>query len=165
MKLIYAILYNGMYLIRSDGEAISLLESDIQVNPSYGFESPDSENLWIWKESGVFVYRKCIYFTEDFCVAVFDALGEVIPNPGFQWIPADRLLQLNDDSMPALLLAENAILSKTAPWMIENGFLNYLTWAKHILTSHGYKIIGHPIQVKNTYVSTVFRIETNLGFV
>lgn len=165
MKLIYAILHNGMYLTRGDGETISLLESDMEVNPTYGFESPDSDNLRIWKESGIFVYRKCIYFTGTYCVAVFEALEDVIPKPGFHWIRVERLVQLNDSSLSSLLLAQNAFSSKTAPWMIENGFSNYLTWAKQVLSSRGYGIPARPVQVKNAYVSTVFCMETTSGLV
>lgn len=166
MKLIYAVTNQERYLIkRMNGQVMCILESEMQVDTGYGFESPEADNQWILDHCGISVYRKCIFFSGDYCVAVFEPFGNLTPSDGYYWITEDDLSVNKTDEAAALLLAKNADQSKTAPWMSENGLFKYLEWAKMSLSEMGYTVQGKVEQIKNAYISTIFRIPTNVSVV
>lgn len=162
MKLLYAIMNKDRYVVESNGQEVRLLTSKTEVNTGYGFESPEPDNQWIFDHCGIRVYRKYIYFAGDYSVAVFEPVGSTQLNNGFVWtdkLPGDS------DMSAALLLARNGNQSKTAPWMAEHGLTQYLDWAVTALTDMGYTVQGTIQQIKNAYVSTIFRIPTDTGAV
>jgi len=165
MKLLYAVMDHGRYLAAKYGQEINILSSPSEVDTRYGFESPVADNQWIWDHCGISVYRKCIFFVGDYCVSVFEPFGNLTPNDGYYWITENDLSANKTDETAALLLAENADQSKTAPWMSENGLSEYLDWAKMSLSAMGHTVRGKIEQIKNAYVSTIFRIPTNGGVV
>lgn len=137
-----------------------MLTSETEVNTGYGFESPEPDNQWIYDHCGIRVYRKYIYFAGDYCVAVFEPVGSTQLNNGFMWtdtLPGDS------DISAALLLARNGNQSKTAPWMAKHGMAQYLDWAEAALIGMGYTLRETIQQIKNAYVSTIFRIPTDAG--
>ncbi len=161
MKLIYAVMDEDHYVVESNGQEVRLLTSQTEVNTGYGFESPEPDNQWISGQCGIRVYRKYLYFSGDYCVAVFEPAGNTHLNHGFVWTD-----QLPGDSgiSAALLLSKNGRQSKTAPWMREHGIAQYLDWAKTVLTQMGYSVQETIQQIKNAYISSIFRILTNAGF-
>lgn len=160
MKLLYAIMDKDRYVVESNGQEVRMLTSETEVNTGNGFESPEPDNQWICDHCGIRVYRKYIYFAGDYCVAVFEPVGSIQLNNGFMWtdtLPGDS------DMSAALLLARNGNQSKTAPWMAEHGMAQYLDWAESALIGMGYTLRGTIQQIKNAYVSTIFRIPTDAG--
>lgn len=165
MKLLYAVMDHGRYLAAKNGQEINILSSPSEVDTGYGFESPEADNQWIFDHCGISVYRKCIFFAGEYCVAVFELFGTPTPNDGYCWVTEKELSDRKIDDVQTLLLAKNANQSKTAPWMSENGLFKYLDWAKMSLSEMGYTVRGRVEQIKNAYVSTIFRIPTNGGVV
>lgn len=160
MKLLYAVMEEDRFVVESSGQEVRMLTSETEVNTGYGFESPEPDNQWIFDYCGVRVYRKYIYFAGDYCVAVFEPIGSTQLNNGFVWtdtLPGDS------DMSAALLLARNGNQGKTAPWMAEHGMAQYLDWAETALIGTGYTIRGTSQQIKNAYVSSIFRIPTDAG--
>lgn len=160
MKLLYAVMDEERFVVESSVQEIRMLTSETEVNTGYGFESPEPDNQWIFDHCGIRVYRKYIYFAGDYCVAVFEPVGSTQLNNGFMWtdtLPGDS------DMSAALLLARNGNQSKTAPWMTEHGMAKYLDWAEAVLIGLGYTLLGTIQQIKNAYVSTIFRIPTDAG--
>lgn len=160
MKLLYAVMDENFYVVESHGMEVLLLTPETEVNAGYGFESPDTDNQWIFDHCGIRVYRKCIYFAEDYCVAIFEPVDSTQLNKGFVW--TDKLPD-DLDMSTALLFARNCNQSKTAPWMAKYGLAKYLDWAVTMLTNKGYSISGTIQQIKNAYVSTIFCIPTDTG--
>lgn len=162
MKLLYAIMHEDRYVAASDGQEVRLLISGTEVDTDYGFESPEPDNQWIYDHCGIRVYRKYIYFAFGYCVAVFEPFGSTVLNNGYVWtdqINADR------DMSSALLLAGNGRESKTAPWMDFLGISRYLRWALSELSARHFTITDTIAQIKNAYMSSVFRIPTDKGAV
>ena len=160
MKLLYAVMDVDLFIVESSGQEVRMLTSKTEVNTGYGFESPETDNQWIFDYCGIRVYRKYIYFAEDYCVAVFEPVGGTQLNHGFMWTDT---LSNDSDMSAALLLARNGNQSKTAPWMAEHGMAQYLDWAVTALISMGYTLRGTIQQIKNAYVSSIFRIPTDAG--
>lgn len=160
MKLLYAVIDEDRFVVEFSGQEVRMLTSETEVNTGYGFESPEPDNQWIFDYCGIRVYRKYIYFTGDYCVAVFEPVSSTQLNNGFMWtdtLPGDS------DMSAALLLARNGNQSKTAPWMTEHGMAQYLDWAEGALIGMGCTLRGTIQQIKNAYVSTIFRIPTDAG--
>lgn len=160
MKLLYAVMDEDRFVVESSGHEVRMLTSETEVNTGYGFESPEPDNQWIFAYCGIRVYRKYIYFAGDYCVAVFEPIGSTQLNNGFVWtdtLPGDS------DMSVALLLARNGNQGKTAPWMADHGMAQYLDWAETALIGTGYTIRGTSQQIKNAYVSSIFRIPTDAG--
>lgn len=160
MKLLYAVMDEDRFVVESSGQEVRILTSETEVNTGYGFESPEPDNQWIFDYCGIRVYRKYIYFAEDYCVAVFEPVGSIQLNNGFIWTDT---LPDDSDMSAALLLARNGNQSKTAPWMAEHGMAQYLDWSVTALIGMGYTLRGTIQQIKNAYVSSIFRIPTDAG--
>lgn len=165
MNLLYAVMDHERYLVAKNGHEISILSSQSEVDTGYGFESPEADNQWIFDHCGISVYRKCIFFAGAYCVAVFEPFGNLTPNDGYCWVTEEELSDSKTAEIAALILAKNADQSRTAPWMSENGLFKYLNWAKMSLSEMGYTVQGAVEQIKNAYVSTIFRIPTNVSVV
>ena len=163
MKLLYAIIDENRYVVESKGHNVCLLTSETEVSTGYGFESPEADNQWIFKHCGIRVYRKYLYLVGNDCTAVFEPVGSTALKDGYTWASEDQISGSEPDMISALRLAQNGERSKTAPWMGQHGILRYLDWAKTKLTGLGYTIQGTIQQVKNAYVSSIFRIPTNAG--
>lgn len=160
MKLLYAVMDEDRFVVESSGQEVRMLTSETEVNTGYGFESPEPDNQWIFDHCGIQVYRNYIYFVGDYCVAVFEPVGSTQLNNGFMWTDT---LPSNSDISAALLLARNGNQSKTAPWIAEHGMVQYLDWAETTLIGMGYTLRGTIQQIKNAYVSSIFRIPTDAG--
>lgn len=160
MKLLYAVMDEERYLVQANGQEVRLLTSEPEVNTGYGFESPEADIQRILDHCGIRVYRKYIYFAGNYCVAVFEPIGSTQLNDGYLWTD-----HLPDDTemSAALYLASNGRQSKTAPWMDHNGIAYYLNWTEAVLTDTGHAIVGTIKQIKNAYVSSIFRIPTDAG--
>lgn len=163
MKLLYAVVNQSSYAMKTDGDTWSLLSSDVEVTPSYGFESPDDDNRWIFEHCGIRVYRSYLYFADAYCVAVFEPYGETALTDGYEWVAAERLASCEAEGISAIFHAQNGFKSKTAPWLGEGSITAYLNWAETVLTDMGYTVQRAIQQVKNAYVSTIFRIPTDAG--
>lgn len=163
MKLLYAVVHEDHYVFETNGQEVRLLTSETEVNTAYGFESPESDNQWIFNHCGLRVYRKYIYFAGDYCVAVFEPFGSTTLNDGYAWLAEGQFASSEQEKDAALLLAKNGSQSKTAPWMVDHGIALYLNWAEAALKNKGYAIRGTIQQVKNAYVSLIFRIPTDAG--
>lgn len=94
---------------------------------------------------------------------MFEPVGSNALKDGYTWASEDQISGSEPDMISALRLAQNGERSKTAPWMGQHGILRYLDWAKTKLTGLGYTTQGTIQQVKNAYVSSIFRIPTNAG--
>ena len=165
MKLLYAVMNNARYLVAKNGHEINILSAPSEVDTGYGFESPEADNQWILDRCGISVYRKCIFFAGEYCVAVCEPFGNLTPNNGYCWVTEEELSDSKTAEIAALILSKNADQSKTAPWMFENGLFMCLDWAKMSLSEMGYTVRGKIEQIKNAYVSTIFRIPTNVSVV
>lgn len=163
MELLYAVIDKDRLVVKLSGQVHRLLTATAEVDDSYGFESPHPDNQWIFDNCGIQVFRKCIYFAYGYCVAVFEVIGSKTLNNDYIWteqIPSDPHGASN-----ALLLAKKSYNSRTAPWMDYLGITRYLSWAAQELAVRGTNITDTVVQIKNAYMSSVFRIPTDKGAV
>ena len=124
MNLLYAIVDHDCFVVKTCGNESCFLVSDVEVDTGYGFESPESDNQWIYDHCGIQVYRKCIYFAYNHCVAVFEPIGSTLLQNGYVWA---NQISTETDAGQALVLARNNPQSKTVPWMARHGISKYLT--------------------------------------
>jgi len=115
--------------------------------------------------TGIPVYRRYTFNTPNDVVFVFEQIDNAQPKAEFDWVLYDDFIAAcNADEIAEI--ANNVRLhynqSKAMPW-IEYGFLPYFTWLRAVCDKNHIQITGDITQLKNAYVSTVFRIPTNMG--
>ena len=163
MILLYAVMNQNCYAVQKNSAVFSLLNPEKEVNSAYGFETPEPDNQWIYEHCGIRVYRTHLFFFRNYCVACFIPDNDTALNDGYEWISADQLsaIDASEEIISAVLLAQNGMQNNTVPWISAAGFSTYLNWAKAVLTEHGYSLCGTIQQIKNAYVSSIFKIPTS----
>ncbi len=165
MTLLYAVMKHNYYVAQKNGTSFSVLHPEKEVNPAYGFETPAPDNQWVNEHCGIRVYRTHVFFFGNYCVACFISHDETALNDGYEWITPEQLaaIDANEEILSALLLAQNGVHSKTVSWISAAGFSGYLEWAIATLAEQGYSLCGAIQQIKNAYVSSIFKLPTNKG--
>ena len=165
MNLLYAVMKQNRYLVEKKGIAFSALNPGREVNPAYGFESPELDNQWVYENCGIRVYRSHIFFSGNYCIACFICHDDAALNDGYEWIAPEQFVAVdaNEEILSTILLGRNGAHSKTVSWTSEMGFSGYFDWAKSTLAEQGYSLCGAIQQIKNAYVSSIFKLPTNKG--
>lgn len=151
-------------LMQTKRPGYELLNPGIEVDESYGFDSPQSDIEWIEDYSGVQVFRYYVFFTTDQCISVFKAYNDGPLRDGIEWVgyrngfvgAAELIRTIN-------FAANNMQNSQTAPWVTEEGYAPYYSWLHELLDKQQITQTESIRQLKNAYVSTVFEIPTNIG--
>lgn len=165
MTLLYAVMKQNCFIVQKNNANYALLNPEKEVNPAYGFETPEPDNQWVYEHCGIRVYRTHIYFFGNYCIACFTPDKDTALNAGYEWLAADQLSTINTNTeiISAFLLAHNGMQRKTVPWMKRGGFSAYLDWAADVLAGQGYSLCGTIQQMKNAYISSIFKLPTNRG--
>lgn len=161
MKMLLVLLNKqGQILLCRNESGYFVPTNGAEVDESFGFDSPQEENRWFWENYGLFVYRRYICFSRGYCAAVFELCGENTVGSGFFWTDSCSIDKYISENRLAVLLKavmKNYNCSKTVSWINKDGFQPYLNWALKITGCDGQLAYGKIEQIKNTYVSTIFR--------
>lgn len=152
----------GQILLCRNPSGYSVPTNGAEVDEGFGFGSPQEENRWFWENCGLLVYRRYICFYKDYCAAVFELYGECNVGKEFIWMDSGSLDKfIVGNSLTVLLKAvvKNYNCSKTVPWVNKDGFQPYLNWALKAAGCDTQLTYGKIEQIKNTYVSTIFRFQ------
>jgi hypothetical protein len=166
-------------LNRSDSKAILLLRDekhfrlptyDEHVPEDVGFSDPGPFNNWFAKRYGIKVRRRYPLDLQGTNEAFFvlEARDETPSIPqNTLWVRLEELGQLTvkPANHQALIntWCKASHESATMPSSRPRGYESPLAWMQATLESKGTPAMGEPQQVKNAYVSTVFRCPTEKG--
>lgn len=163
---------------RQDTEALLVLGRDGYALPTYdkpvlpmvGFEEPAPYNEWFAKRFGILVFRRYAVDHEgsDFAVFVLESPASERPRPdGTTWVRAQDLLSIPWARVEyrEFLRAwfADARTCATMPWAVAGGHDEALAWLDKTLKERRIERRGPVAQVKNAYVSSVFRCSTDVG--
>ena len=152
--------------LRTD-TGIKLPTYDEHVPEDVGFSDPEPFNAWFASQYGIRVRRRYaidLQGTEEafFVLETSDEQPEIPPNA--LWISPEKLGQFS--VMPSVHRAlidswwTQSPESATMPFSQPKGFEDSFAWMHSVLEELAIPIVGEPQQVKNAYVSTVFRCPT-----
>ena len=143
---------------------------DQSVPPNVGFEEPAPYNDWFANRFGLQVVRRYALDHEgsDFAVFVFESQAAECSEPdGTSWVRAQDLSSIpfarEDHRVFLQAWFVSSPKSSTMPWAAAGGYDEALTWMYRTLEEQGIQPRGTTAQVKNAYVSSVFRCPTSHG--
>ncbi|MCP4640529.1 MAG: hypothetical protein GY851_08855 [bacterium] len=157
-------------LLLPGGDGCTLPVYDEPVPQNVGFSDPTPFNDWFGERFGVRVMRRYALDHEgtDAAVFVVESLSPDAPEPeGASWMRASDL-----DSTTFAREEHRVFLrdwfassgeSATMPWAKPGGHEDAFAWMDRVLEEHGIQRQGPAAQVKNAYVSCVFRCPTTGG--
>jgi len=169
VKALYFIILNqGLEKVfaTEEGVGFSLPTYTTRVNVNVGFESPNPFNEWFEERFGLKVFRRYAIDSlhiDDvyFIVEASQANSKFEGLTGGQWVHFDALPPLQREVVSSVARHYNQ--SYGMPWIDAKGFHPYLNWALDLLQSEGTASVMEIEQIKNAYVSSVFRLITNRG--
>jgi hypothetical protein len=163
----------------SDQQVLACREKQRWMLPRYeqavatnvGFENPAPFNAWFHNRYGLSVFRRYAIDTEASEVVVFVLELEhdhhTLP-PSCAWISPKELAE-EYTSYPTLYMALQSLFDHeeytTMPYARPGGYKQAINWMARRLEESGLALAGSVEQIKNAYVSTVFRAATKAGFV
>lgn len=163
MKLLLVLLNNQDQILLCRNESGYFVPTNgAEVDEGFGFDSPQEENRWFWENCGLFVYRRYICFYKGYCAAIFELFGETSLGSDFIWADScgiDKYIAENRLTDLLKAVVKNHNCSKTVSWVNKDGFQPYLNWALKAAGCDGQLVYGKIEQIKNTYVSTIFRFQ------
>lgn len=166
MKLLYVLLNKDNEILMQKGLSYYTIPSaSEEVDASYEFDTPENDNLWFQITCGMQVYRRYVFFYDQYCVAVFELHKITNIVDDYLWIKFDSISEHveNQDELAVLSnVIKNYNYSRTAPW-VGNGFQPYLFWVSSVAEQRKFSITGQPRQIKNAYVSSLSIIPTSIG--
>lgn len=141
------------------------------VGTNVGFENPAPFNAWFRQRYGLPVFRRYVINAEAAEVAVFmldlehdHAQDPLLPSCA--WISPTDLAE-EYASYPTLHMALQSLFDHeectTMPYAQPGGYEHAINWMVHRLQESHLPLIGSVEQIKNAYVSTVFRVATKAG--
>ena len=159
-------------LLLRTGKGWVLPAYDDAVAENVGFDNAGPFNDWFGSRFGIDVVRRYALDFEGVDPVVFVLECRVddpaIPAEG-QWVGPEEVhgISFARSDQRALSLAWSADTheSATMPWSRQRGYDEAFAWVAEKLGKLGMAITGPPEQVKNAYVSTVFRWPTEGGIV
>ena len=157
-------------LLQRTGNKWCLPTYDQPVGEDVGFADPSPFNNWFAHQYGIAVVRHYPADLQgtDAAYFVLAPCGEApsLP-PDTLWISPAELghLTIAPPTHRALLTSWVADQrpSATMPFAGPGGYAAPLAWMGAVLAQRGLALLGEPEQVKNAYVSTVFRCPTSAG--
>lgn len=166
MKLMYVLLNNSNEILMQKSNSYYTIPSAFEeVNSSYGFDTPENDNLWFHKNCGMQVYRRYVFFYHQYCVAVFELHKITNIVDDYIWIKLDSINDYveNQDELAVISnVIKNYSYSRNVPW-VSSGFQPYLSWVNSVAEQQEFSFTGPVKQIKNAYVSTLFIIPTSIG--
>ena len=161
---------SGQVLLVQADDGWSLAVYDEAVPENVGFEDPGPFNGWFRERYGVEVVRRYAVDQHAASSAVF-----VVECRGAGSGPPTRTLWVGASDIAATSFSlpshqsileawfEGSCVSRTMPWSRAGGYGEAIDWMSERLNDRGVRIAGPLEQVKNAYVSTVFRCPTDHG--
>lgn len=157
-------------LLVSEQDGYALPIYDQRVPPNVGFEEPAPYNAWFANRFGLEVLRRYALDHEGSDCAVFvleSPIAESSAPDGTSWVRAQDVssIPFASEDHRAFLQAWFAPSpeSVTMPWAAPRGYEEAFAWMHRKLDEQGVEPLGTRVQVKNAYVSSVFRCSTSLG--
>ena len=155
---------NKIFITKANGQ-ISLPVYDTQVTTNVGFDNPDIYNQWFERKYGFRVFRRyaidSLYIDEAFFILECYKKDQTNILTSGIWIDIDDFQHPSRDIVLSVLKNYNS--SYSMPWVTEDGFTEYIKWVEEKLFNLGINEISDIRQIKNAYVSTVFRFVTDKG--
>lgn len=154
--------------VTKDGD-MRIPEFPEMVDHHIGLENPHVYNRWFEQAYGIPVFRRYIIELEDMDSTIF-LLELEDPSIGLQtgeFVSSVRVAALYDAN-PFLQnvlmnLSEDYSKSELMPWGGTDGYTPYLEWMSAEMRHRNMTVNGEIQQIKNAFVSTVFRCPTNQG--
>ena len=155
-------------LVNRLGKEYLIPTFDNYVGDNVGFDDPQPYNNFYKKVTGVSVYRRYSFNTQNYVVFVFEKSPDAntMLKSGVEWVSLDDfLVSQQDDEIYEIVHNIGLYYNKSVnmPWVNENGFFPYFIWLHEVCNKNKIKITGKIKQVKNAYVSTVFSISSDTG--
>lgn len=154
---------NILTIKMGDKHQFPAYEKPVGVN--VGFDESQLYNDFFQNLTGISVFRKYTFNTNNYIVFVFELIEEKnsIPTDGYNWISYNEFLS-GEQNAEIKNIADSVrrCYNKSAnmPWVNEDGFSPYFAWLYEVCAANDICINGKIAQVKNAYVSTVFCIPT-----
>jgi hypothetical protein len=160
---------NQLMVLRG-AAGLELPAYESHVPEEIGFADPDPFNAWFEQRYGIRVVRRYpldyegeheVFFVMETCEAAPAIFGNAL------WISPTGLdvhaimPSHHRDLIAAWRRDHNE--SATMPFSRPGGYAPSLAWMRATLTQRGRPVAGEPQQIKNAYVSTVFRCPTVAG--
>ena len=138
------------------------------VGENVGFDEPQMYNNSFEKATGITVYRRYSFNTEKSVVFVFEHKDtkQTLAENGYKWVLCDDFIDGCCDAEIAEIVRNvksHYNISDNMPWVSADGFSPYMNWLISVCDKHNIRITGKIAQLKNVYVSTVFRVPTDNG--
>ncbi|MCL2404367.1 MAG: hypothetical protein FWC92_02340 [Defluviitaleaceae bacterium] len=157
---------NERVLVHVDGNRLpSYLE---HVGENVAFDEPQIFNDYFKNITGIPVYRRYTFNTQNYVVFVFELADKhsATTQNGFDWVSYDDFITTACnaeilDIVGGVKLYYNC--STNMPWVNADGFAPYFKWLSRACETNGIQINGEITQVKNAYVSNVFCVPTSIG--
>ena len=158
---------NERILVQKTEERYCLPAGDKPVGENVGFDEAHVYNGFFMDIAGIPVYRRYTFNTQNHVVFVFEQVKKdntMLPHDGFDWVAYDDFA-CDDEEVHQIVssIRKNYNHSVNMPWVNAHGFCPYFDWLRDACADKNICITGEIAQVKNAYVSTVFRIPTNIG--
>jgi len=139
------------------------------VGENTAFDETQAYNDYFQEIIGISVYRRYTFNTQNYVVFVFEQIArdnaEPMPVDKFGWVSYNDFAAACDISEVAEIANSVKLyydVSENMPW-VKHGFSPYFTWLHKVCRQKDIHITGDICQLKNAYVSTVFRVSTNIG--
>ncbi len=158
MKKLYFVLFNqSLTKVFSVNNDLPLYDTKVKIN--VGFNDPTEYNKWFYEKFNILVYRR--YAIDSLHIKnVYFIVEPVKYNDNLNWTHISHLSK--EVQKVIYKIAENYHKSFNVPWM-NSGFRKFIDFGIESLYKKGVNEIIKIEQVKNAYVSTVFKYKTDIG--
>ena len=188
LLLILPDIENQNILITKTHSKYQLPVYDKPIDINIGFDEPQLYNDFFRDLTGISVFRRYSFNTDNYVVFVFEQTGKLnaVPTNEYSWISyreflykesSDRQQAIENQAIKNQTIDNQTIEIKNIlravschynksvnmPWVSESGFSPYFIWLYEICSAKNIHINGEITQVKNAYVSSVFCIPTDTG--
>jgi len=150
--------------VKTDGN-YHLPKYENSVGENIGFDDAQLFNDFFQNLTGIPVFRRYTFNTDNYVVFVFELADDInnTPSNNYNWIAYDDFLrEQQDEEIKNIANNINRHYNKSVnmPWVNTNGFSLYFHWLHKVCAAKDITIKGKITQVKNAYVSNVFCIPT-----
>jgi hypothetical protein len=138
------------------------------VGENIGFDDAQLFNDFFYNLTGIPVFRRYTFNTNNYVVFVFELADDInnTPSNNYHWITySDFLKEQQNEEIKNIAVNIHRHYNKSVnmPWVNTNGFSPYFRWLHEVCIAKNISIKGKITQIKNTYVSNVFCIPTETG--
>ena len=170
--------FNLLFILPDkENENVLLLKADGKYQPpaydklvsvNVGFDEPQLYNDFFRNLTGVSVYRRYSFNTDNYVVFVFECADKqnLEPENGYCWVSySDFLCSQQSHEIKNIINNTKCYYNKSInmPWVSIDGITPYFNWLYEVCSARNILINGEITQVKNAYVSNVYCIPTNMG--